>query len=175
MAKSKKSRKSKISECPTHEKYEAALNLLFYEGQMLWQIMTAFMLIHTVILGFISQIIYKGESINIFNNLPCFVGGVLGLILIFPWWGTFERNSDYYHFRMAQAKEAEPNDWKLLMDDGENFAKGNQVDIRGEKFQIGYRGRLMRNKKAVYIALWAFTSIYLLIIIFSCPCSIFCK
>ena len=87
------------------EKYKITIELLKYEGEMLWQIMAAYMLVNTVFLGFISQLAFKQTNDFKPHFQPiCFFAGVFGLILIIPWLGTFLRNSDYYHFRMAQSK-----------------------------------------------------------------------
>ncbi|HCT94992.1 MAG: hypothetical protein A2X19_09505 [Bacteroidetes bacterium GWE2_39_28] len=152
------------------EKYKIAIDLLKYEGVMLWQIMSAYMIVNTVFLGFISQAAFKDYKDYTFHYDPiCFLAGIFGLILIVPWLGTFLRNSDYYHFRMAQSKKVEPDGWCLLRDNGEDFAKGREVQIEGKRYQIVCLGRLMRNKRAVYWMIALFGIIYSILIILFGP------
>ena len=146
------------------EKYQASIELLFYEGQMLWQIMSTFMVINTIFLGFVSsQLDFKTNS-GFEYNLACFLAGIFGLLLLIPWWGTFLRNSDYYHFRMSQAKIAEPANWKLLKDNGESFAEGHKVKIGTKTHRISWFGRNMKNKRAIYWLISIFMVIYLSLI-----------
>jgi len=150
------------------EKYKITLELLKYEGEMLWQILTVYMLVNTIIIGFVSQI--KVDNVTIFTFKPIlFFAGVFGLLLTLPWLGTFIRNSEYYHFRMAQAKQAEPKDWRLLRDQGQKFAQGDQITINNEKFQIICLGKIMRNKRAIYFVICLFALVYFGLIIFFGP------
>jgi len=148
------------------EKYKVAIELLRFEGEMLWKILSSYMIVNTIILGFIAQVTFEKIDKVVFSYYPiCFIAGILGIILIFPWVGTFLRNSDYYHLRMAQAKKAEPKEWKLLKGKGEKFAEGGRVKILNESYQISCLGKLMRNKRAVYILVGIFGLIYLSLIV----------
>ncbi len=147
------------------KRYDSAIQLLIYEGQMLWTILASFLVTNTILLGFIGQMVSNMKPIIFSSNWPCFIAGIFGFVLMFPWTGTFMRNSDYYHFRMEQAKEAEPDDYKLLKDRGETFAEGSNVVINGKTARIGHFACILRNKRAVYIMLLCFFFIYAFIII----------
>ena len=152
------------------EKYKISIELLKYEGEMLWQIMSVYMVINTILLGFISQLAFKNSNeYSPMYHPICFSASVFGLIILLPWLGTFIRNSDYYFFRMAQAKESEPDEWNLLKKDGANFAKGNQVKIEKQSYQIGRLGRFMKNKQAVYCMIVLFAISYFILIILYGP------
>ncbi|WP_440121717.1 hypothetical protein [Tenacibaculum sp. Ill] len=152
------------------ERYKVSIDLLRYEGEMLWKILSSYMIVNTIILGFITQIAYKDIQNAVLTFYPiCFFAGILGLILIVPWLGTFLRNSNYYHFRMLQAKRNEPKKWRLLKHEGEHFAKGEQVEVYNQKIQIGSLGRLMRNKRAIYFIVGIFTLIYMTLIVLFGP------
>jgi L-amino acid N-acyltransferase YncA len=64
------------------EKYKIAIDLLKYEGEMLWQIMSAYMIVNTVFLGFISQAAFKDNRDYTLHYDPiCFLAGIFGLLL----------------------------------------------------------------------------------------------
>ena len=146
------------------ERYKTAIDLLKYEGEMLWQINTAFMLVHTIFLGFIAQAGMPKDCKFDDCNLILIIGGILGLALIIPWYGTFLRNSNYYHFRMAQAKHNEPKNFNLLTPDGKCFADGEKVKIDGDYYQLGPLSVWMKNKCALNWIIIVFTIIYLILI-----------
>lgn len=141
-----------------HDNYRFAVDLLIYEGQMLWQIITVFMLAHTILIGFIANMVASNNEDNLF---PIIIMTICGFILLFPWMGTFLRNSEYYEFRMSQAKSCEPKKRKLLRVDGENFSQHNQVVIGDKKHQIKDIGKWMKNKSAIRWLIYSFGIIYL--------------
>lgn len=146
------------------KKYEFSIQLLIFEGQMLWTILTAFLVTNTILLGFIGQMVSNLKPVAFGTNWPCFIAGLLGFLLIIPWIGTFLRNSDYYHFRMEQAKETEPEGYSLLTERGEKFAEGSQVAVNNKSVRIGHFACILKNKRAVYILLITFSILYLFII-----------
>ena len=101
-------------------------------------------------------------------NLFYFIVGILGIIISALWYGTLSRNLSYYKFRMAQARKAEPKDWTLLKK-GEKFAKGIQVKINDEYFQIRCFANRMKNKFAFSFLFISIAMIYMLLIILFGP------
>lgn len=155
-------------EDPKLEKYKLALGLLTFEAQFLWTIFSTFLLVHAIFLGFIVQTAFKENSF--FNyNLPCFLAGIVGIILVMPWYGTFRRNSDFYILRMAQSRESEPEDWNLVAGVGQKFADGQKVTVDGKEYRINLWGRILRNKISVPLLIIIFTLVYISIIISSGP------
>lgn len=145
------------------EMYKVAIDLVRFEGEMLWQINNAFMVVHTI---FISFIAITGFSVTMENenlNLPCFIGGILGIVLIVPWYGTFLRNSKYYHFRMAQAREIEPSGWDIIRGRAKQFADGKEVTI-DEPYKMGFFSNWMKNKRALNWVISVFVIIYLILV-----------
>ena len=65
------------------EKYDFALQLIQYEVQRLWTIFGIFLLAETVLLGAIVQVFAGGPKGLVF------VGALVGLLLVIPWWATF--------------------------------------------------------------------------------------
>jgi len=117
------------------EKYKSALGLLTFEAQFLWTIFSTFLLVHSILLGFIMQSAFKDNHI-FGNNVASFVSSIVGLVLIFPWYGTFKRNSGFYELRMAQTRESEPENWNLVASTGQKFAEGKEVEVDKTKFKI---------------------------------------
>lgn len=141
------------------EKYESALQLMFYEGQISWQMNVLFVGFNVGIGAIIQDHLYSFDS----KKMLLLIISVIGLVINVFWLGTFRRNNKYYHFRMAQAREAEPTDWRLLNVDGYKFSKGRKI-VLGDK-NILYKDRIHQlsrfekaasNKRAIGVAIWAF-------------------
>ncbi|MCW3110274.1 MAG: hypothetical protein JWQ09_4780 [Segetibacter sp.] len=156
---------TRLERNPDKDRYDQAIKLLLFEGDMLWKIVTAFMVVHTLFVGIIVQWLMKYKSSEELHlSIPCCVAGVMGLIMIIPWYGTFVRNTAYYNFRMKQAKFSEEYLNGLLKDEGERFAAGKYVTISDEEIRIPWAGRMMNNKVSIIWLIWIFIIIYLLII-----------
>lgn len=151
----KKKQKSKTK----IDKYTSALNLLFYEGQISWQMNLLFIGLNVGIGTII------GDMLKNINGNPglILVFSSIGLAINIAWLGTFLRNNKYYRFRMAQARNAEPKNWKLLKEEGYKFSMGKQVifnepDIEPEDnvHQFTALERRTSNKFAVQLSIWLF-------------------
>ena len=136
------------------EKYKIALDFLKFEATTLWQIYSAFLVAHTILLGFITAS-FAGIKSGEVNFIILLIAGVIGLLLAILWTGTTHRNSEWYYIRMKQAKEAEEtlvgnkDKWHLLTKGAAKFNKG------------------IRNRTASYGMCIIFILIYLGIISFS--------
>lgn len=149
--------------------YGHALDLLRYEGEMLWVILSACMVVNVLIVGFIAQTIADKDYCYFKGSLPCIAGAFLGIVLSIAWYGTFLRNSQYYHFRMAQAKQLENKNYPLLRKKGYKFSKGQKVFVGKQSFQLTGLSQYMQNKYAGHILIIGFVIIYILIILFCWP------
>lgn len=141
------------------EKYSSALSLLFYEGQISWQMNLLFIGLNVGIGTII------GSSLTDISNcrILLIVFSIFGILINIAWLGTFRRNNKYYHFRMAQARNAEPTKWKLLRKKGYRFSKGNEIIIRDKglepndkKYKLTPFERRASNKLAIELAIWLF-------------------
>lgn len=148
------------------EKYKVALQLLSIEITMQFVIFGIFGTIHTLIIGFVGSTI-KGEILYL--NWFHFIIGILGLLLIFPWVGTFARNTKAIIFRHAQAREAEPQGWNLEKGHGKDFFEGKCIEIEKEHYRMPSIGRLFTNKRGVYYLICGYSIVYIFIIIVSGP------
>lgn len=167
-----KSRKTMIEEHMSNDTqadlYRVALEQVRYEGQLLWQIFGAFLLAQTVFMAFLLQATFTQPLVLTFRVGP-FVAALIGLVLCLPWAATYLRSSAYYIFRMAQAREAEPEGWKLLKDVGEAFSEGRQVKVGATPYQVGWLSRNLRTKHSVPVIIVVFVIVYFGILVISGP------
>jgi hypothetical protein len=158
-------------------KYESALQLMFYEGQISWQMNVLFVGFNVGIGAIIQEHLYSFDT----KKMLLFIVSVIGLVINVFWLGTFRRNNRYYHFRMAQAREAEPNKWHLLSVEGYKFSKGKKI-VKGDRrilyddriHQLSKFEKMTSNKRAIGVAIWAFIlgfGLILLILLFQFICS----
>jgi len=152
----------------SEDKYQSALEHVRYEGQLLWQIFGAFLLAHTVFLAFLLQSALGREQIVGYSS-GSFFASLVGFLLCIPWIASYLRSSAYYEFRMAQAKEAEPDSWNLLKRNGEKFAEGEEVTIGEKKYRVRWFSRVLRTKRSVPLLIAFFIIIYLIILILNGP------
>lgn len=152
------------------KKYESALDLLFYEGQIAWQLNIVFIALNVGLTTLI------GNKLNLFKQFDplLIIYGILGLIISIAWLGTFNRNNRYYNFRMAQARDAEPQDWHLLNIRGYKFSKGQKITIdsidideKDKDHQLNGFEQLVSNKNALKVVIILFLSAYFLLLIAS--------
>jgi len=148
--------------------YGHAIDLLKYEGEMLWLILSACIVVNVLLVGFLAQCVIAKDADFEKVRVTCGIGGVIGFLLSIAWYGTFLRNSAYYKFRMWQAKELEDKSFELLNNKGFDFAEGKEVTINGEKFQLKGLSRYMKNKRAGAILIIVFAVIYILTTAYCC-------
>ena len=141
------------------EKYKIGLDLIKFEGTLLWQIFNSFFIAHTIIIGFIATLYVQSKNSNYILFL---IAGSIGFIIAILWLGTFHRNSKWYYFRMLQVKNIEGEDWKCNQEYKLSFLK------EGEK--VSKENPFLSNKNAGYVMITIFISIYIFIILWS-----FCK
>lgn len=148
----------------TAGRYESALQLLFYEGQISWQMNVLFVGLNIGI-GTILQ--NKLENFSSFDTLTIIMS-IIGLMINLSWLGTFMRNNKYYEFRMAQARNAEPTSFKLVNTDGFNFSQGRPVTIPGQgDYKLNWIERMSRNKNSILVAITCFISGFIILLILS--------
>ncbi|NVO03844.1 MAG: hypothetical protein HXX09_14195 [Bacteroidetes bacterium] len=145
------------------EKYKITLDFLKFEATTLWQIFSAFMVGHVILIGFISTALLKNGIADI-NFILLLITGLIGLSLSFLWFGTFHGNSNWYYYRMEkQAKKAEElfvnhigdKNWFLLNKDAEKHSRNNSF---------------ISNRSAGYCMISIFIIIYISVI-----CLALCK
>lgn len=149
------------------DQYAHALEQVRYEGQLLWQIFGAFLLAHTVFLAFLLQSSFN-TAVPGFQS-AVFYPALLGALLCLPWYAAYSRSSDYYIFRMTQARSLEPAGWNLIQGQGVQFSAGNAVDIGGQSYRVNWLGRVLRTKRSVPLLLLSFLGAYLALVVWRGP------
>lgn len=152
------------------ERYKSALELLFYEGQIAWQMNILFIGLNVGI-----GTVFGGLSVNEkFNHLTLGLLSLAGLIINVAWLGTFRRNNKYYNFRMAQAREVEPRKWRLVRDRGYRFSKGREIELKESPLepndkihQLNGFEKFFTNKKAIGISIGLFIAGFIFLFIWS--------
>jgi hypothetical protein len=150
-------------------RYQNALSLAFYEGQIAWQINVLFVGLN-IGLGTIIQ--GKLEHLLCFDGVLLYMSAA-GVVINLYWWGTFSRNNRYYHFRVAQARQAEPHDWRLVRDRGFDFSQGKSIKIelvpgssnkRHDFHKLSEFEKRASNKWAIQISIWIFALTFLILL-----------
>jgi len=152
---------------PNIQSYLVAIEHARYEGQMLWQIFTAFLLAHTVFLAFLLQTAFV-QQVGMFRP-GVFIAGIVGLLLCIPWIATYQRSTAYYRFRMAQAREAEPTNYRLLKGVGEEFSTGKKVKVDQALHQLGWLARKLNTSRSIPALIVVFALVYLSVLFTSGP------
>ena len=132
---------------PNNQSYLVAIEHARYEGQMLWQIFTAFLLAHTVFLAFLLQTAFV-QQVGMFRP-GVFIAGIRRIAAMHPLDTTYQRSTAYYRFRMAQAREAEPADYRLLKGVGEEFSTGKKVKVGQAVHQLGWLARKLNTSRSI--------------------------
>lgn len=152
-----------------HKKYESALQLAFYEGQISWQMNVLFVGLNIGI-GTILQ--NKLESFQ-HQDWPTMIMSAMGLIINTIWLATFFRNNRYYEFRMAQARNAEPSGFSLVNGDGYDFSQGEEVKFAPafgsgpSKHKLNWFEQAGRNKYAILFSIICFLLGFLILLVVS--------
>lgn len=142
---------------PRIDKYNAALQLLDREGNLYWQTFGAFLLAHTVFVAVTLNAL--GDTIMEWRP-ALFLTALFGAFLTWPWAGTHSRSHGYHNLRVAQLKEAEPTDWNLIAGIGEDFSRGDPVEVGGEPHRMPALGRVSTTRLTRVLIL-VFLLIYL--------------
>lgn len=168
---------------------------IIFEGNILWQRFSAFLLAHSIILGFIGILIYtnftlkESEHLNLFNLnfftvfiiILCFFGIIFCLI----WGGAYGRSSDYYvllidYIKIIEneicimTKEAFDFEWHLYGGFFETFSHNRPViflsdkicDSSSETRSIHWWGRTFQPMMWLPRIIYVFILVYIGLIIF---------
>lgn len=150
------------------EKYESALQLAFYEGQISWQMNVLFVGLN---IGIGTMLQDDLADLKQLETLTIWLSSVGFIINIF-WLGTFFRNNKYYKFRMAQARNAEPEIFSLVNNRGYKFSKGKKIDIvatfgdEDSDHKLNWFERICSNKNAIMVSIFCFLIAYAFLITF---------
>ena len=140
--------------------YYAALQAARYEGTLLWQIFSVFLIIHTAIVGFVIQGI--DQNMGACKDFRVFVASIGGILLCLLWAATYLRNSSHYRFYLARAREHEPADWHLYGGSGKDFSHGKEVNVGAHKYRLTSPARWVKSGRMIPPVICVFFSAYIL-------------
>jgi hypothetical protein len=127
------SQTKKLTEQEKEAVFAQAMNLVINESDNLWQISNIFLIGNSLIAAIISD--------NLFDKTESPWGivsiALIGLIITIIWLFSIERSRKYYLFRIAQARQREPEKWMLMNGDVEHFSEGLTVEMKGKKYNRG--------------------------------------
>ncbi len=90
------------------KEYQFAISLMQYATSLLWQQFGVFMLVETIIIGYLGNaLIDENNQLVLGKNPLVFIGSILGLFICILWYFTFEHNYRSYLLRMKQSKRHE--------------------------------------------------------------------
>jgi hypothetical protein len=137
--------------------YEFSISLLQYHTQLLWQEFGVFLLIQTIIIGFIGTTL----SNEFPNKTWLIIMAILGLLICLPWYSTFLHNYEYYLLRIAQAKKYEAILGLDLLLEGKNLYSTDGVEIGEQKLKHGAMAKNLPPKTAFLLLILLFALIFL--------------
>ncbi len=148
------------------EKYESALQLAFYEGQISWQMNVLFVGLN---IGIGTMLQDHLANLTLIKPLTFWLS-IAGFIINIFWLGTFFRNNKYYRFRMAQARNAEPEMFSLVNNRGYKFSKGKKIEIgaafgdEDSSHKLNWFEQICSNKNAIIVSIFCFLIAYAFLI-----------
>lgn len=157
---------------PNMEIYNAATAAARYEGTLLWQIFSVFLLIHTVIVGFVVQGITP--ILTDCKDIRVLVASLVGIVLSLLWAATYSRNVAHYRYYLARAGENEPQDWHLYGGIGRDFSQG-KVAAENQYTRLSLPARCVRSGRMIPPVICVFLLVYVLGLILSFSGCIFSR
>lgn len=142
--------------------YRIALETMRYEGQLLWQIFVAFLVIHTVFVSFLFQSLTDIKSIGLYPGR--FFASLGGLTLCLPWIASYLRNVAHYRYHLARARLLENKGWHLYGDSGRDFSYGEKVKVGDEYHQLGWLARHVQSGRMIPPVIAVFVIFYMAVI-----------
>jgi hypothetical protein len=128
------------------QRYKLAVEQVRYEAYLAWQNFSTYLIVHAILMAFLLRYSFDYESLR--SNISVLIASLVGLLLCVPWRTTSLRNSAYHSFRMAQARELEPEGWNYICGRGQEFALGSSVKADGDDHRIPWLGRVLRRPTA---------------------------
>jgi len=140
------------------KEYGYAISLMQYATELLSQQFGVFMLVETIITGYLGNVLIQNNKLVLGENLLAFWGSILGLFICIPWYLTFKHNYKAYRLRIKQAKRHE----KLL---GINLFTEYEQEYNKSKIPL-----LFRPQGALTVLIFLFGLLFIVLILFTRPC-----
>jgi hypothetical protein len=145
---------------PNMELYNAALSAARYEGTLLWQIFSVFLIIHTAIVGFVMQGI--DAHMGVCKDFRILIASLAGISLCLLWAATYSRNAAHYRYYLARARENEPPDWHLYGGSGKDFSHGKPIKLGANAAELSRPARWVKSGRMIPPVICVFLSVYII-------------
>jgi len=150
--------------------YEAAIQMWYYYGEVLWQKYNALLVANSIVISAIGLVL-KGQDTSL---VLCLILPFLGLMLCAMWFLIVERSREYHIYFMLSAREIEEkylaNEVKSL-ERGARYGKGEQVALRlggeAKPLQMSRWARWLKTRTLSCIVILIFVLIYLFVFVSS--------
>jgi len=141
------------------EKYQAMINLLSIEAQLLSNIFTTFLIAHSIFLGCLMGHVFSSDFIGFCKwDAKVFAFCWLGLFLSICWFLAYLRGATYYSFWTLNSRSSAPTEWNL-------YEKEDKLRQGEEIFSTKLRFRALTIKRITIMLIISFALIYIMGII----------
>lgn len=147
------------------DSYRVALETMRYEGNLLWQIFVAFLIIHTVFISFLFQSLLVLSAYGFYPGR--FFAAVGGLALCVPWCASYSRNAAHYRYHLAKVRLAEQEGWHLYSGCGREFSAGKRVQVGSEVHQLGWLACRVKSGRMIPPVIVTFVVFYCVILLYT--------
>lgn len=139
--------------------------MVLHESKFAWNTANIFLLVNSLLAGFIINSFYLKDEINF-----TLIALVFGLIISLMWFSSLYRIKTRQGFWMAKAREFEKdskNNWfPIFSGDAETLANGGIVKADGNKFDLKIFGMIhLSSQKALGIIISLFILFYIIAIV----------
>ena len=148
--------------------YQAAIDLLVYEGELIWARFNAMLVANTIIITIIGFSISSSRPLSvILVGMP-----ILGMVLCGMWFFLTKRGFDYYKYWVFSARELEErlgSNFVRTVSRGAEFSSGRPVlfKLKGGdvSFQMSWAARRADVQRISLLSLVMFFLIYVIYLI----------
>jgi len=146
--------------------YQAAINMLIYEGQQFWTIMGVFLVAETLLAGLLLN-----SGTIVLSPWARLVAAGVGLFGCVLWLAAIYRQAGYHVLRIFQARALECQLGYSILHQGGDFSDGKPVNVGGEQHKL--RKLPLTIKRTGMLLAILFAGLFITIIVSIIP-SLFC-
>ena len=133
-------------------RYKLLSKIVLHESKAMWDTAQLFLISNTILATIIGALLTTNSGETAFKYRLILIGiSLLGLCISILWGFSYNRTTRYYKFRMAQAREIEPEGFNIFNGIPKSVAEGNTHKIDGEKYSVRVLGWNFQSLKIVNI------------------------
>mgnify|MGYP003576968661 CR=1 FL=1 len=126
-----KPRTAKAASDDIRTAYQAAVQLIIYEGQLTWWSLAVFMAFATLLIAGAASTSFLGVTNAQLVAMVSLLFAIAGVISSLMWWSMLARGRRYYEYWVASARalEQQMGDTIQTLQRGQLFAEGGKVQV----------------------------------------------